>query len=149
LDVNGEFVRYDIREDQAGVNLYVDVQLIDVTTCEPVPNVFIDFWHANSTGVYAGVVANGNGNINQTNNWNTTFLRGIQETNEDGVAQILTTFPGHYTGRTAHIHILAQENGTTFDNGTYKATDVKHVGQFFFDQDLITQVGQCRPTRRT
>ncbi|KAI0317724.1 Intradiol ring-cleavage dioxygenase [Amylostereum chailletii] len=143
--VDGEFVRSDIREDQQGVDLYVDVQLIDVTTCEPVPNVFIDFWHANSTGVYAGVVANGNGDSTNENNWNTTFLRGIQETNEDGVAQFLTVFPGHYTSRATHIHILAQENGTQFDNGTYKATDVKHVGQFFFDQDLITEVEATSP----
>ncbi|KAI0310611.1 Intradiol ring-cleavage dioxygenase, partial [Amylostereum chailletii] len=143
--VDGEFVRYDLREDQAGVDLYVDVQLIDVTTCEPVSNVFIDFWHANSTGVYAGIVANGNGNSDDASNLNSTFLRGIQETDADGVAQFLTVFPGHYTSRATHIHILAQENGTTFANGTYKASDVKHVGQFFFDQDLITQVEATSP----
>ncbi|KAI0318283.1 Intradiol ring-cleavage dioxygenase, partial [Amylostereum chailletii] len=143
--VNGEYVRTDIREDQEGVDLYVDVQLIDVSTCEPVPDVFIDFWHANATGVYSGIVASGNGNSGDASNLNTTFLRGIQETNADGVAQFITVFPGHYTSRATHIHILAQENGTTSANGTYKATDVKHVGQFFFDQDLITSVETTAP----
>lgn len=45
LDVDYEYVRWDIREDQEGVDFYVDVQLIDINTCEPVPNAFIDFWH--------------------------------------------------------------------------------------------------------
>lgn len=44
-DVDYEYVRWDVREEQEGVDLYVDIQLIDVNTCEPVPNVFIDFWH--------------------------------------------------------------------------------------------------------
>lgn len=48
LDVDGEFVRWDIREDQAGVDMYVDIQLIDVSTCEPVPDIYIDFWHGMS-----------------------------------------------------------------------------------------------------
>ena len=43
--MDGEYVRFDIREDQEGIDTYVDVQLIDVSTCEPVSNVYIDFWH--------------------------------------------------------------------------------------------------------
>jgi len=76
---------------------------------------------------------------------NSTFLRGIQETDEEGVAQWLTVFPGHYTGRTTHIHLLAAENGTTFDNGTYKSSEVLHVGQIFIDQELITAVEEVEP----
>jgi protocatechuate 3,4-dioxygenase beta subunit len=51
-DVNGELIRSDMREDQQGVELYADVQVIDVNTCTPLPNVYLDFWHCNSTGVY-------------------------------------------------------------------------------------------------
>ncbi|KAL1694976.1 Intradiol ring-cleavage dioxygenase [Schizophyllum commune] len=144
--VDGEFVRWDIREDQAGVDLYVDVQVIDINTCEPVPDIYIDFWHANSTGVYAGVTAENNGNGDAAN-LNTTFLRGLQPTNEDGVAQWLTVFPGHYTGRTTHIHVATHTaaDGTVYPNGTYKSETVSHVGQIFFDQDLITQVEALEP----
>ena len=42
-------MRWDLREGQAGVDMYVDIQLIDVSTCEPVPGVFLDFWHGMST----------------------------------------------------------------------------------------------------
>jgi protocatechuate 3,4-dioxygenase beta subunit len=32
----------------------MDIGVIDVDTCEPVPNVLVDLWHANATGHYAG-----------------------------------------------------------------------------------------------
>lgn len=143
--VDGEYVRSNITEDQEGVYTYVDVELIDVSTCEPVSDIYIDFWHCNATGVYAGVVASGNGNSDDATNVNKTFLRGIQATNDEGYAQFETVFPGHYTSRANHIHIIAHGNGTLFDNGTFKADSDHHVGQFFFDQDLISVVEATSP----
>jgi len=32
----------------------MDVGVIDVNTCEPLPDVLVDLWHANTTGHYAG-----------------------------------------------------------------------------------------------
>ncbi|KAJ7149294.1 Intradiol ring-cleavage dioxygenase [Mycena crocata] len=76
---------------------------------------------------------------------NNTFHRGIQVTDKDGVAQYLTTFPGHYTGRATHIHILAHQNATVFKNGTVTSSSVSHVGQFFADQSLISKVEATAP----
>lgn len=93
--VNGELIRTNIVEDQQGVPLFLDVQLLDTSTCEPIPAVFVDFWHCNATGVYSGVSASGNGNsVNDTSNLDATFLRGIQQTDGNGVVQIETIFPG-------------------------------------------------------
>src|SRR5262249_6544228 len=64
-------------------------------TCEPVPDVYLEMWHCNSTGVYSGVVASGNGDSSDETNIDKTFLRGIQQTDSDGVAQFETLFPGH------------------------------------------------------
>lgn len=33
----------------------MDIGVIDVETCEPLPNVLVDLWHANATGHYAGM----------------------------------------------------------------------------------------------
>jgi protocatechuate 3,4-dioxygenase beta subunit len=110
--VSGELIRSDVREAQRGVDLVLDIQVIDVTTCKPVPNVMIDLWHANSTGVYSGVVSPGNGNISVESNINTTFHRGLQATNNEGVVQFTTLYPGHYIGRTQHIHVATHMNGT-------------------------------------
>ena len=64
----------------------------------------------------------------------------MQPTDADGVAQFDTLFPGHYTGRTTHIHVMVHLNATPFANKTLIDTTASHVGQMFFDQDLITEV---------
>ncbi|KAF1789030.1 Intradiol ring-cleavage dioxygenase, core [Phytophthora cactorum] len=84
--VNGELVRSDIREEEEGVDLYAEIQIIDVNTCEPVEGLYLDFWHCNATGVYSGIVASGNGDSSDTTNIDKTFLRGLTPTDEDGVA---------------------------------------------------------------
>lgn len=104
VGVSGEYVRQDITDGNPGVPLTFDVQVIDTTTCEPIPQVALEAWHCNSTGVYGGVVANGNGNTADASNINNTMYRGIQFSNENGILQFDTSFPGHYTGRTTHIH---------------------------------------------
>ncbi|RMZ86561.1 hypothetical protein DV736_g6213, partial [Chaetothyriales sp. CBS 134916] len=149
--VNGELIRKDVREDQDGVPLYLDLQIIDTSTCDPVSDLYFDIWHANATGVYSGIVANGNGNNADSSNIDTTFLRGIQQTDSNGIVQFITIVPGHYTGRAPHIHILshAPADTTVLSNDTL-ATDgdtvvSSHVGQLFFDQDLLTQVFELDP----
>lgn len=100
--VEGELIRSKIDEDEQGVPLFLDIQMFDTRLCQPVPAVFMDLWHANSTGVYSGVSAPAflqNGNVNDTTNIDKTFLRGVQQTDINGVAQFQTIFPGHYTGR--------------------------------------------------
>lgn len=53
--------------------------------------------------------------------------------------------PGHYSGRAPHIHILAHQNVTIFANGTLTSDSITHVGQFFMDQSLITEVETTEP----
>lgn len=135
-----------MREDQTGVSVFLDVEVLDVETCEPLANKYVDFWHCNSTGVYGGVVANGNGNINDTSNLDATYLRGVAATNDDGIVQMATIFPGHYIGRTNHIHVLIHSDEITAnDNGTLSGSNAMHVGQFYFDQTLIDTVETTYP----
>jgi protocatechuate 3,4-dioxygenase beta subunit len=143
--VQGELVREDVTDGQEGVPLTLDIQIIDVNTCEPVPEAFLEIWHCNSTGVYSGVVANGNGNTDDTSNMNNTFLRGIQKSDEDGVVTFETLFPGHYTGRATHIHVMTSLDATVNANETLSGGSVTHVGQMFFDQDLIAEVDKVEP----
>ncbi|KAI9650394.1 hypothetical protein NHQ30_000408 [Ciborinia camelliae] len=143
--VSGEYVRTNIVEEEVGVDLILDTQIIDMSTCDPVTNAVVEIWHCNSTGVYSGIVAQSNGNSADNSNINSTFLRGLQATDNEGVAQFQTLFPGHYTSRSNHIHVLVHFNGTTYANGTYGGGVISHVGQIFFDQDLITQVEAVSP----
>ncbi|CUM57110.1 unnamed protein product [Debaryomyces fabryi] len=135
--VEGEYVRDDITEDQDGVDLLLDVQLIDVNTCEPVPQSYIDVWHCNSTGVYSGV--------SEQDTLGYTFLRGIWPTDDDGIMQMKTKFPGWYEGRVTHIHITAHQNATVLLNNTISGGDVNHIGQIFFNQTLLDEVALLEP----
>lgn len=110
------------------------------------PNVYVEIWHCNATGVYSGVVANGNGDSSDASNLDNKALRGIQATDADGVAQFQSIFPGHYTGRATHIHVMVHANATLYANETL-GNDVyaSHVGQAFFDQDLIAAADGVAP----
>jgi protocatechuate 3,4-dioxygenase beta subunit len=147
VDVKGEYIRSDIGEDQAGVDVVWDLQFINAETCDPIENLTSDIWHCNSTGVYAGVIATGNGDTADTSNINKTFLRGLQTTDAEGVVQYTSIFPGFYSGRATHVHVEAHLDGTILANGTYSGGSIAHIGQFFFDQDLITEVNTLSPYR--
>lgn len=54
-DVTGELIRQNIVEDQAGVPLYMDIQLIDTNTCDPLPNIYTDLWHCNATVCHSSI----------------------------------------------------------------------------------------------
>lgn len=120
--------------------LHLDLQFIDINTCGAIPEMLIDIWHCNATGTYSGISMMGQGGLN------TTHGRGIQTTDADGVVQFDTIFPGHYIGRTPHIHLMSTENATVLPNKTY-VTDGKpnHIGQLFFDQSLINAIKQLEP----
>ena len=108
-------------ETQEGVPVYLEYQYINVDTCEPATGLYLETWQANATGVYSGIVYTGNGNgLEDPGNANNTFLRGIQPVDDEGVAAFETLFVGHYAGRASHIHMIATQNGTVYDNGTYQ-----------------------------
>jgi hypothetical protein len=102
--------------------------------------MMVDVWHANATGVYSGVVAGAG--------LNTTFLRGVQISDLEGVANFDTLFPGHYQGRVNHIHVTTNRGGRLLDNGTYAGGRVNHIGQLYFDQELINAVEGMSPYTR-
>ncbi|KAI8955866.1 Intradiol ring-cleavage dioxygenase [Xylaria longipes] len=140
--VAGELIRADVTDGQIGVPMHLDLQFIDINSCSPIPaNTLVDIWATNSTGIYSGVSATGQGGLN------TTHGRGIQSTDEDGVVQFDTVFPGHYTGRTPHIHLMTTAGATLLENNTYVSDSgtPSHIGQLFFDQDLITEVETFEP----
>jgi protocatechuate 3,4-dioxygenase beta subunit len=74
-----------------------------------------------------------------------TFLRGLQLTDDEGVAQFDTLFPGHYTGRATHIHTILHVNATARENNTVYDFTASHIGQTFWDQSIRDQVELLSP----
>ncbi|ORY56077.1 Intradiol ring-cleavage dioxygenase [Pseudomassariella vexata] len=143
--VKGELIREDLTGGEPGVPITIEGQFIDVETCEPITEIWWDVWNCNSTGVYSGVQSMGNGNSNDASNLDNTALRGIGKADEYGVVTFDSIFPGHYSGRATHHHIVAHLDATVLENGTLTGGTVAHVGQLFWDQDLITAVEATAP----
>lgn len=137
----GEMIRQNVVEElySDGIPLHLEVQYYDIETCQPIPGIFVDIWNANATGVYSGISTSGN---YAAGGYNSTYLRGIAETDEDGVATFDTIFPGHYDGRAIHTHLLTHMNATKLPNNTLLVGTgtVTHVGQLFWNEVLRTAV---------
>ncbi|KZP23421.1 aromatic compound dioxygenase [Athelia psychrophila] len=156
-------IRQNIAEFQFGLLTLLDIGVIDVETCLPLPNALVDIWHANATGDYAGHPFPFPGLENEMpategirkglktgyprlkgyegENW----LRGAWPTNARGVAQFSSIFPGYYTGRALHIHTKVFTDWTPQPNGAFKAGRLAHTGQFFFDDDISETINKMWP----
>lgn len=76
-----------------GVPLTVKLKIVDASSCASRAGYAVYIWHCDRDGnysMYTAAAAN--------------YLRGVQETDADGVVEFTTIFPGCYSGRWPHIH---------------------------------------------
>ena len=96
------------------------------SACTPLAGAQVDVWHADAAGVYS--------DESVENTVGQSFLRGYQLTDSNGLAAFKTIFPGWYSGRTVHIHVMirtySSSGGKTFEFTT----------QLFFDPALTLTV---------
>lgn len=48
-DVHGELVRKNVKDGEKGVNMYLDIQVMDINSCKPLKDLAVEIWSANST----------------------------------------------------------------------------------------------------
>ncbi len=99
LTENATFFRKAVNETKTGVVLNVKLRIIGSNNCLPMKNVRVNIWHCDKDGVYSGYSNSMNAGI-----IGSTYCRGYQFTDNDGVASFTTIFPGWYSGRVCHIH---------------------------------------------
>lgn len=119
-------VRRDISEGRPGVPVTLRLTVVDADSCEPLTGAEVDVWHADATGVYSGVSADGTEGED--------FLRGIQVTDEEGTVEFETVYPGWYDRRTVHFHVKVHVEG-----------DEVHTGQLYFDDEINELVSRADP----
>jgi protocatechuate 3,4-dioxygenase beta subunit len=132
-------VRKDIVEDRSGVPLALAVTVVDSNTCKPIRDAAVDIWHCDAHGVYSGEPSEGSEGE--------TYLRGIQLTDGNGLAEFATIYPGQYPGRTTHIHVKVHTGGQQ-SNGAYFGGYVSHTGQLFTTDRRDAEVFALGPYKR-
>jgi protocatechuate 3,4-dioxygenase beta subunit len=140
-------VRNDITEGKAGIPLDLKITVLDSSSCTPLANAAVDVWHCDANGFYSGYTdKNPGGNAAYVDDGSNpkTFLRGVMLTDENGLAEFQTIYPGWYTGRDIHIHMKVHVGGATAD-GTYDGGTVAHTGQLAFEDSLTDQVAKIEP----
>lgn len=142
-------LRQDMSENQPGVPLWMDIGVIDINTCEPLPDVLINLWHCNATGSYSSFTGLSPNTpfpqlleqlgididefvIGETDlhTDNSTFLRGMWPSNADGILEMKTTFPGFYVERSIHVR-----SRSLFISPTAQLTEPRSTSR-------LTQTGQ-------
>jgi len=126
-------VRSDIRPSfgsltgiAAGVQTTLQLTLVNTnSSCADLSGYAIYVWHCNRDGEYSlyGVT-------------DQNYLRGVQETDANGVATFTTIFPACYSGRMPHIHIEVYRTTTTATSYTNKLKTT----QLAFPVDVCTTV---------
>lgn len=132
-------VRPDIVENRPGVPLALALSVVDADTCEPIRDAAVDVWHCDALGVYSGEPSEGSEGE--------TYLRGVQLTDANGLAEFATIYPGQYPGRTTHIHVKVHIDGRQSD-GTYSGGHVSHTGQLFTSDRRDAEIFALAPYDR-
>ncbi len=132
--VDEKLNRSDIRTDptdnsvKPGVPLRLAMALFGVNgnVCTPLKGAQVDIWHCDAMGLYSDEAAN--------NTTGKKFLRGYQITDENGLVNFTTIYPGWYMGRTVHIHVKVR----TFSPDGQQSYAFN--SQLFFDDALTDQI---------
>ena len=126
-DIRSDLKDGSVREGTP-LTLNLSVSQVSGSACAPLAGTFVDVWHCDAQGIYSDV---------QDNNWGSskgsTFLRGYQVTDEQGLVQFTTIFPGWYLGRAVHIHFKVR---TALDDRSAR----EMVSQLYFDEAQIDEI---------
>ena len=111
-----------------GVPLAIQITILQYASgsCSPFAGAQVDIWHADAGGVYSDEAVE--------NTLGQTYLRGYQITDSNGLVSFNTIFPGWYSGRTVHIHLMIRTFSAS-GNPTLEFTT-----QLFFDDALTTSI---------
>ncbi len=103
------------------------------TTCQPVAQALLDFWHCDDAGVYD----------NQGYR-----LRGHFFSDESGRYQLVTIVPGLYPGRTRHFHVKVQApNGPVLTTQLYFPDEPQNARDGIFRPECLLAI-QDTPTQK-
>lgn len=128
----GPASREDITDGLPGLPVRLSFLVVRATgACAVVPNAEVDIWHTSAAGVYSTYAS---GICNPTRAAQPTgptakYCRGTRVTDANGRTDFNTVFPGHYPGRSIHIHFTVRIGGRAYQ-----------TSQLFFDDKLSDEI---------
>ncbi|KAK9774028.1 putative GPI anchored dioxygenase-like protein [Seiridium cardinale] len=157
-----ETLRQDMTEDQVGTPLTLDIGVLDMATCEPLPNALVALWHCNGTGSYSSFTGQdpNTGFVDLLQSLNvtdfeigttdlhtddTTWLRGMWPSDTEGVLEMKTVFPGFYVERAIHIHAQVFTDYVLHSNGTILTGNLNSIGQLYFNESVSETIMALEP----
>lgn len=141
--------RRDVTEDRDGLGLQLGIRLTGEDG-DALQDATVEIWQCDALGHYSGfpppdptaqaptadAAPRGEYLSDQT------FLRGRQDTDQSGMVEFATIYPGWYPGRTLHIHLMVHAGGRVYTSQLYFPDPIS-------DQVLATQPYAERPGRDT
>jgi protocatechuate 3,4-dioxygenase beta subunit len=107
-------VKSNIIMDRTGVGFTINITIKNTNaSCAALKGAIVDIWHCDKDGYYSEY-----GGISmQTVDYTGSayhFLRGRQNTDDNGLVTFTSIFPGWYTSRATHIHVhIYNASGTS------------------------------------
>lgn len=99
--------RRDVTEGYPGHPFRLGMRVVD-DSCQGVPAAEVEIWHTDASGDYSSYLDDGSG---KDEGEGTTFCRGFQTADNDGIVEFQTIFPGWYDQRAVHIHVRVRIDG--------------------------------------
>lgn len=125
--------RSDLSEGAPGLPVRLSLRVLN-PNCEPRSGVTVVIWHTTVRGSYTGQTPNNAFCVLDPALAATHQGRGYQVTDERGVVNFDTCFPGWYPGRAIHFHFAVRDGDTTLG-----------VSQLFFSEDLTSGIFASHP----
>ncbi len=110
-----------------GIATTIELLLVDADGCTPLAGAAVYAWHCDRLGRYSMYSEGVEGE---------TYLRGVQESDIDGVVRFVSIFPGCYPGRWPHVHFEVYPSLTDATS----ASNVRRVTQLAFPLDACETV---------
>jgi protocatechuate 3,4-dioxygenase beta subunit len=118
-------LRRDVVEDRLGVPLQLGIRLLGPDHAA-LRDASTEIWHCDALGRYSGfpppdpkVVVTAESAPRTEVAAEETFLRGRQLSDDSGMVEFRTIYPGWYPGRTVHIHTIVHADGAAFTTQLY------------------------------
>lgn len=106
LKTPAEVIRENIVGDRAGIPLVIKIKVENINNnCAAMVGVSVDIWQCDSKGNYSEYGGQLDGDFTSQN-----FLRGRQDTDQNGIASFVSIYPGWYPGRAPHLHLEVKDS---------------------------------------